>query len=130
MGAAAPDPQSLGESGEKGSAMTERMIKTPACLERHPGIVFRSGPAGPRAGLIDGPDVWEVARLIPAGGACDNGARASIGDSMGLTAMQVDAALRYHAEHPDEIADWLRRVDAGADAAEAAWRRGRGLPVR
>lgn len=110
--------------------MTEQMTKMPTCLERHPGIVIRSGPAGPRASLIDGPDVWQVARLIPADGICDNGTRETIGESMGLTAMQVDAALGYCAEHPDEIADWLRRVDEEADRAEAAWRRERGLPAR
>ena len=110
--------------------MTEQMTRTSACLELHPGIVIRSGPAGPRASLIDGPDVWEVARLIPADGACDNGARETIRELSGLTAMQVDAVLRYHAEHRDEIADWIRSVDEEADRAEAAWRRERGLPAR
>lgn len=101
-----------------------------SCLQHHPGIVLHSGPAGPRASLIDGPDVWEVARLIPADGACDEASRETICELSGLTAMQVDAVLRYHAEHPDEIADWIRSVDEEADRAEAAWRRERGLPAR
>lgn len=101
-----------------------------SCLKRHPGIVIHSGPAGPRASLIDGPDVWQVARLIPADGACDDAARETIRELSGLTAAQVDAVVRYHAEHPDEIADWIRSVDEEADRAEAAWRRERGLPPR
>ena len=28
--------------------------------EEHPGITFRAGPTGRRAGLVGGPDVWEV----------------------------------------------------------------------
>lgn len=28
--------------------------------EEHPGIIFRAGPTGRRAGLAGGPDVWEV----------------------------------------------------------------------
>lgn len=27
-------------------------------MDEHPGIVFRSGPAGRRAGLAGGPDIW------------------------------------------------------------------------
>ena len=29
-------------------------------MDDHPGIVFRDGTAGRRAGLAGGPDVWEV----------------------------------------------------------------------
>ena len=29
-------------------------------LDRHPGIVFRDGPAGRRAAVVGGPDVWEI----------------------------------------------------------------------
>ena len=101
-----------------------------SCLKRHPGIVLRSGPTGPRASLIDGPDVWQVARLIPADGACDDAARETIRELSGLTAAQVDAAVGYYAEHSDEITDWIRSVDEEADRAEAAWRRERGLPAR
>lgn len=33
-------------------------------MEDHPGIHFRSGPAGRRPALVDGPDVWEVVRVL------------------------------------------------------------------
>lgn len=33
-------------------------------MEAHPGIVFRDGPSGRRAGLAAGPDVWEVVGLL------------------------------------------------------------------
>ena len=33
-------------------------------MEHHPGVVFRSGPAGRRPGLAGGPDVWEVVRVL------------------------------------------------------------------
>lgn len=37
----------------------------PATAEtEHPGIVFRPGPTGRRAGLAGGPDVWEVVRAV------------------------------------------------------------------
>lgn len=40
-------------------------------MDRHPEIVFRDGPAGRRAGLWRGPDVWPVvalARSVPERG--------------------------------------------------------------
>jgi hypothetical protein len=31
-------------------------------IEEFPGIVFRSGPTGRRAGIVGGPDVWKIVR--------------------------------------------------------------------
>jgi hypothetical protein len=33
-------------------------------MDAHPGVLFREGPAGQRAVLSGGPDVWEVIRAI------------------------------------------------------------------
>ena len=38
-------------------------------MEEHPGIVFHDGPAGRRAGLANGPDVWEVIVVLKDFGA-------------------------------------------------------------
>ena len=86
-------------------------------MERHPGIVFRSGPAGRRAGLMSGPDVWEVVRA--AGG--DENTREHIAEETGLTPEQVGVALRYYAEHRDEIEAWICMVDEEAERAESYW---------
>lgn len=95
-------------------------------MERHPGIVFRSGPAGRRAGLMSGPDVWEVAR---AAGGGEN-TREHIAEQTGLRAEQVGVALRYYVEYRDEIEAWIRMVDEEAERAEADWRRERELLAR
>ena len=92
-------------------------------MERHPGIVFRSGPAGRRAGLISGPDVWEVVRAA----GVDEKSREDIAERTGLTAEQVGVALRYYAEYSDEIGAWIRMVDEEAERTEASWRREREL---
>jgi hypothetical protein len=70
--------------------------------ETHPGIVFRSGPAGRRAGLAGGPDVWEIVLALRQGG---HGAEASerLAEEMSITADRVAVALRYAAEFPEEI---------------------------
>jgi len=33
-------------------------------MMEHPGVLFRTGPTGRRAGLAAGPDVWEVVRAV------------------------------------------------------------------
>ena len=92
-------------------------------MERHPGIVFRSGPAGRRAGLMSGPDVWEVVRAAVG----NENTREDIAERTGLTPEQVGVVLRYYAEYSDEIGAWIRRVDEEAERAEAYWRREREL---
>ncbi len=92
-------------------------------MERHPGIVFRSGPAGRRAGLMSGPDVWEVVRAAVG----NENTREDIAERTGLTPEKVGVALRYYAEYSDEIGAWIRRVDEEAERAEADWRREREL---
>ena len=87
-------------------------------MEDHPGIVFRSGPAGRRAGLIGGPDVWEVVRAIPGPKLGPRNRLDAIRDRMGLTADQVTIALQYYAEHGPEVDGWLLRLDEEAERAE------------
>ena len=91
-------------------------------MEQHPGIVFRSGPGGRRAGLMSGPDVWEVMRAVLGGGVGEGDADEGVGERTGLTTEQVGAALRYYAEYKEEVRDWIAQVDEEAERAEAAWR--------
>ena len=110
-------------SGQTRSAVAKQLLEEGLRMEQHPGIAFRSGPGGRRAGLIGGPDVWEVVGALRGadGGDADNLAR--IGERTGLTADQVGAALRYYADYTDEVADWIRRVEEEAERAETRWRR-------
>ncbi len=65
--------------------------------------MFRDGPTGRRAGLLGGPDVWEVAMWVEDLAEEPDPLAALIEDSA-LTRSQLDAALRYRATYPDEIA--------------------------
>lgn len=105
--------------GRSRSWLAKRLLEEGLRMERHPGIVFRSGPAGRRAGLMGGPDVWQVARVAVGDGA----SRAEVAELTGLPPEQVGVALRYYAEHRDEIDAWIRMVDQEAERAEADWRR-------
>lgn len=88
--------------------------------ERHPGIVFRDGPAGRRA-AIEGRrlDVWQVMETVWASdGNVDESA-----DYLSLRADQVRAAISYYAEFPDEIDHWVQRNREEADRLYAQWGR-------
>jgi hypothetical protein len=90
-------------AGETLSDRLRRYAEEGARRDEHPLITFRDGPTGRRAGLVGGPDVWEVAMWVDdlAG---ESDPEAALVTDLGLSRAQVDAALRYRAAYPDEIA--------------------------
>lgn len=108
-------------AGETLSDRLRRYAEEGARREEHPLIVFRDGPTGRRAGLLGGPDVWEVAMWVEDLAAEPDPVAdpvvALVKEST-LTRSQVDAAMRYRAAFPDEIAARIelhRRETAAAD---------------
>ena len=70
--------------------------------DEHSLITFRDGPTGWRAGLVGGPDAWEVAMwLEDLSGEADP--VAVLVEESVLNRAQIDAVLRYRADCPDEI---------------------------
>ena len=108
--------------GRSRSWLAKQLLDEGLRMERHPGVMFRTGPAGRRAGLIGGPDVWEVVRACLGHDVGDAAVLRDITERTGLTADQVRVVLRYYAEYGDEVDEWIRRVDEEAEQAEAAWR--------
>jgi hypothetical protein len=109
--------------GETRSALTQRYIDEGLRMDRHPGIVFRPGPAGRRPGLAGGPDVWEVVRVARNVEGRGDRAIAEAANWLGLSAVQVRIAMEYYADYPAEIDTWLAKVDAQAAEAEELFRR-------
>lgn len=92
-------------------------------MEDHPGVVFRDGPAGRRAALAGGPDVWEVIATIRASGLEGAAALEAAGAGGDLTTAQVQTAVRYYAEYRVEVDERVRQHLDDADEAEEQWRR-------
>ena len=117
-------------SGEPASGLVVRLVDEGMRMDDHPGIVFRDGPAGRRAGLSGGPDVWEIV-VVLADYACTD-ASSSVAKTarwLGLTQAQVRTAEGYYSAYPDEIdARVTENEDAAGDArrtcAEARMRLG------
>jgi hypothetical protein len=104
-------------AGETLSDRLRRYAEEGARRDEHPLITFRDGPTGRRAGLVGGPDVWEVAMWVDdLAGEADPAADLA-GDGI-VSRAQIDAALRYRSAYPDEIAARIelhRRETAAAD---------------
>ena len=105
-------------AGESLSDRLRRYADAGARRDEHPMITFRDGPAGRRAGLISGPDVWEVALwLDDLGSVVRPRCRARLG--RGRRRPQIDAALVYRAAYPDEIQARIDLHRSETAAAEA-----------
>ncbi len=86
------------------SQLVERFLEEAVRAEELPGIVFRPGPAGRRAGVVGGPDVWEIVRDVQA--AKEAGEPDPVNHVLATTDLgeeQVRLALAYHAAFPDEV---------------------------
>jgi uncharacterized protein (DUF433 family) len=111
-------------SGESKTRVAERLIEEGLSMDDHPGIVFRDGPAGRRAALAGGPDVWEVIETLRGTGKTGEDAIAATAEWGSLTIPQVRVAVRYYADHRDEVDRRIRHNREEADRQKAAWERG------
>ena len=96
-------------------------------MQAHPGVYFVATVTGERrSAVVGGPQVWTVAEAWLQHDT-DQRSVAQVAHSVGLTPHQVETALRYWAEHRDEIDDILQRHADDQDRALAAWQRRRAL---
>ncbi len=115
-------------SGQSRSALTKRFLEEGLRMERHPGIVFRPGPAGRRPALADGPDIWELGRIFRDWQGSPEDRVPYLVDDLLLTPLQVEVATRYYEEYREEVDAWLDRMDEEADNAYAEWKRRQAPP--
>jgi len=106
-------------AGETLSDRLRRYAEEGARRDENPMITFRDGPTGRRAGLLGGPDVWEIAVAIEDLGRSEADPVSALASESNLTPAQIEAALRYRAAYPREIAarvELHRRETAAADS--------------
>jgi len=113
--------------GQSSSALAEELIDEGLRTRRHPLVVFRDGPTGRRAGLVGGPDVWEVVAGVVGGDVPNGGRVARAVEVSGLDPARVQAALAYYAEFTEEVEAEIAGNTAAAEEAERLWKRGQGL---
>src|ERR1700691_5674555 len=84
-------------AGETLSDRLRRYAEEGVRRDEHPLITFRDGPAGRRAGLVGGPDVWEVAMWVDDLANIETDPVEVVVDESVLTRPQIDAVMRYRA---------------------------------
>jgi hypothetical protein len=114
------------------SSAANRLVDEGLRMGEHPGVVFRDGPTGRRAGLVGGADVWEVVRAVKSARASEPAMSEDevlelVASNTGLPMQLVRTAVRYWASYPDEVDREIDVAEAAEEAAEAAWRRERRL---
>ena len=110
------------------SAAANMLVDEGLRMMEHPGVIFRTGPTGRRAGLAGGPDVWEVVRAVRSARAAepDLGERellTMVSENTGVPVRLIRVATGYWASYPDEIDAEVAAADAAEENAERAWRR-------
>jgi len=114
--------QKLGvQAAAEGTTMTElieRFVREGLASAAHPGIVFKPGPAGRRAALAGGPDVWEVVAALRHTTGSESERVAAVAEQFGVHERQVLLALEYAAAHRAEIEQRVAANDAALAHAE------------
>src|SRR5438309_259084 len=106
-----------------GAGLGPRLHALYRAVNRHPGIVFRNGPAGRRAVVVGGPDVWEV--IAAARNAPEHGEElvSALAERIGVPVEKIRIAVRYYAEYPEEIDRFIEMVEQEAKQLERALER-------
>lgn len=94
-------------------------------MEDHQGIVFRDGPAGRRAALAAGPDIWEVIETLRGTGLSGEEALAATAEWGSLTLAQVRAAVAYYADFRPEVDERIALNRSEAERLRLASERAR-----
>jgi len=114
-------------AGAKKSTVVVSAVREWLRMQAHPGVVFVAAIGGERrAALSAGPQVWTVAEAWLQHDK-DGRTAAVVADALGLATADVEHALAYWADFPDEIDDLISRHRASQDEALAAWERRRAL---
>ncbi len=84
-------------------------------IRQFPGIVYRDGPTGRRAGFVGGPDVWEVIRDLRHAPGRGMGRITHLAEETALPIARIRLAADFYSSYPDEID---ARIEADEQAAE------------
>jgi hypothetical protein len=110
------------------SSATSRLVDEALRAHEHPLITFKDGPAGRRARVVGGPDVWEVIGAVRSVREAEpeltgDEVLAVVAETSGVPVPFLRAALAYWGDYPEEVDAFLDRARAEAAAARAAWDR-------
>jgi hypothetical protein len=114
--------------GTSVSSAGNRLVDEALRSNEHPLVVFRDGPAGRRARLVSGPDVWQVIRAVRSARTAETDLDAEaiialVSTNSGASVPLVRAAIEYWTAYPEEIDTLIERADREESEARARWQR-------
>jgi len=110
------------------SSASNRLVDEALRMHEHPLITFKDGPAGRRARLVGGPDVWEVIGAVRSVRESDPALTGDevlevVAETSGVPMPFLRAALAYWGDYPEEVDAFIDRARAEAAQARAGWER-------
>lgn len=101
-------------------------------MDEHPGVIFRDGPAGRRAAVVGGPDVWEIIRAVRSARAAEPGLDETailelVSENSGTAQRLIRTAVDYWSAYPKEVDALVEHANSAEDERLLAWERTRGL---
>jgi hypothetical protein len=97
------------------TALAAELLDEGLKTRRFPGIEYRDGPAGRRASLKDGPDVWEVVRALRETPGQAEDALLLLAEQCELAPGLIRLAVEFYETYPGEID---ARIAADEEAAQ------------
>ncbi len=110
------------DEGITETSLVARLIDEGLKTSAHPGIVYRDGPAGRRAAVAGGPDVWEIVGALRRTRKRGDARVGEAAKQLDLPELTVRTAVSFAAAYPDEIEAFLVRNEEAARRAEQAAR--------
>ena len=107
--------QEADASGTSVTSLVATLLNEGITTRRFPGVIYRDGPIGRRAGLVAGPDIWEVVRAVRDTKGRGEKRLGAVADTTGLLLSQIRLAVDFYAAHPAEID---QRIEADNREAE------------
>jgi antitoxin component of RelBE/YafQ-DinJ toxin-antitoxin module len=99
---------------------------------QHPLVHFVDGPAGRRARIAGGADVWEIISAVRSARSEEPSLPGDellefVVEATGTPLHLTKAAIAYWSQHPTEVDAWIERNAAETAQLEAQWAREQGL---
>lgn len=104
-------------------ALLERLVREGLDTLHHPGVVYRDGPSGRRAGLATGPDIWEVASALRYTKGRPEQRIADLAEQFEIHPRHIRTAIDFAAAHREQIDADVALNDATIDEAQAQAKR-------
>jgi hypothetical protein len=99
------------------TTLVARLLDEGLKTTTYPGVVYRGGPAGRRAALAGGPDVWEVIGAIRHAEGSGEQKVTEAAEQLGLPERLIRLALSFASAFPEEIETTLAANEQATEQA-------------